>query len=199
MATSPGYPTYGVDMKKPIILSFVLLLFIVSYTHANENSQFPAGIVYGPKAAFQINAPKGWVLDNKAGLNQGLHCVLYIAGETWANRPAVMYANIASPEYPDKEVFIKFAIDSFKKDDNAFIFRKIQDGSTKEGFIYTINEYFRPNHSHYERVAYLQMPGAVAYIVYSAFSEKDYHKYVSSLNDVLNTFKNMPRYINYKE
>ena len=27
----------------------------------------PGGIVYGPKASFNISAPEGWVVDNQAG------------------------------------------------------------------------------------------------------------------------------------
>jgi len=41
---------------------------------AQEN--YRGGIVYGPKAAFNIAAPGGWVLDNQAGVEQGLPCVL---------------------------------------------------------------------------------------------------------------------------
>jgi hypothetical protein len=32
---------------------------------------FRGGIVYGPKAVFNIAAPDGWVLDNKSGVKQG--------------------------------------------------------------------------------------------------------------------------------
>src|SRR5688572_20672435 len=53
---------------------------------------FSTGIVYGPKAAFKIKAPEGWVVDNKAGASQGLPCVLYPKGSTWAEADAVMYA-----------------------------------------------------------------------------------------------------------
>lgn len=184
---------------KNIIFALVLLLGFGFYAHASEKGKFPTGIVYGPKAAFQISAPEGWILDNKSGLGQGLHCVLYIKGETWAKSPAIMYAKIASSEYPEKDAFIKFSIEYFKKGDHAFKHKKIGEGKTKEGFTYTINQYVRPNHSHYEQVAYVQLPDALAYIVYSSFSEKEYHKYVSSLDGVLKTFTYMPEYINYKE
>src|SRR5688572_8354244 len=65
------------------------------------NETFPAGIVYGPKAAFNIRAPEGWVLDNRAGVSQGLPCVLYPKGSTWADADAVMYAKIASTDTTD--------------------------------------------------------------------------------------------------
>ena len=43
-------------------------------------NKYPGGIVYGPKAAFNIAAPEGWVLDNESGVEQGLPCVLYPKG-----------------------------------------------------------------------------------------------------------------------
>ena len=53
-------------------------------------NKYPGGIVYGPKAAFNISAPEGWVLDNESGVDQGLPCVLYPKGSTWADANAVM-------------------------------------------------------------------------------------------------------------
>ena len=35
---------------------------------AQEN--YRGGIVHGPKAAFNISAPEGWVLDNESGVSQ---------------------------------------------------------------------------------------------------------------------------------
>src|SRR5947207_11362377 len=55
---------------------------------------YPAGIVYGPKAAFSIAAPEGWVLDNTSGADQGLPCVLYPKGFSWSDARTIMYAKI---------------------------------------------------------------------------------------------------------
>jgi hypothetical protein len=51
------------------------LLFVRAGLPAQE--KYRGGIVYGPKAAFNIAAPEGWVLDNKSGMSQGQPCVLY--------------------------------------------------------------------------------------------------------------------------
>jgi hypothetical protein len=71
---------------------------------------FPTGVVHGPKAAFKINAPKGWVVDNESGVQQGLPCVLYPTNSTWADADAVMYAKIASTDTTDRDAFVKIAI-----------------------------------------------------------------------------------------
>jgi hypothetical protein len=72
-----------------------LALFFLPVVVAAQN-KYPGEIVYGPKAAFNIAAPERWVLDNESGLEQGLPCVLYPKGESWADARTVMYAKIAS-------------------------------------------------------------------------------------------------------
>jgi hypothetical protein len=54
---------------KPSFIVCILLSFICPGSFGQEN--YRGGIVYGPKAAFNIGAPKGWVLDNESGASQG--------------------------------------------------------------------------------------------------------------------------------
>ena len=50
-----------------------------------------AALVYGEGHAYWLTAPDGWVLDGRAGAEQGLFAVFYPAGSTWSSAPAVMY------------------------------------------------------------------------------------------------------------
>src|SRR4029453_4826895 len=103
-------------------------------------SQYPGGIVYGPKAAFNISAPEGWVLDNQAGAEQGMPCVLYPKGQSWADARTVMYAKIASTNFEDVNAFVAFAIKGMEKT-HGKPKEKIASGKTKDGHAYFINEY----------------------------------------------------------
>ncbi len=96
---------------KPIPIALVLLL--LGPTAWGQN--YPGGIVYGPKAAFNIAAPEGWVLDNQSGVEQGLPCVLYPKGSTWADATTVMYAKIASPQFEKVDDFVAMAIKEMQK------------------------------------------------------------------------------------
>src|SRR5205809_1871559 len=84
-------------------------MVVLAATVAAQN-QYAGGIVYGPKAAFNIAAPEGWVLDNESGVEQGLPCVLYPKGESWADARTVIYAKIAGTDYKDAEKFVQVAI-----------------------------------------------------------------------------------------
>ena len=69
--------------------------------------QVPFAIVYGPKGAFNIAAPAGWVINNTAGESNGLACVLFRKGQTWQKAEPLMYAKIANPSHEDAEAFAK--------------------------------------------------------------------------------------------
>ena len=153
---------------------------------AQEN--YRGGIVYGPKAAFNINAPEGWVLDNESGAQQGLPCVLYPKGESWAAARTIMYAKIASTQFEDVNAFVAMAIKEMAKT-HGKPKEKIASGKTHDGHDYFINEYPATKiYTQWERVAYVQLPHAVAYIVLSSRDKAGYQKDSSALQEALKTF-----------
>jgi hypothetical protein len=164
------------------LCSLIIGLFAVA-DFAQEN--FKGGIVYGPKAAFNISAPEGWVLDNESGAEQGLPCVLYPKGETWADARTVIYAKIASTEYENAEKFVAVAIKEMKAK-HGMPKEKVATGKTKSGHNYFVNEYpATKTYSQWERVGYVQLPKAVAYIVLSSRDQKSYRQDSGALEKVL--------------
>ena len=167
---------------------FVLITVLLIYNSAIAQEPYRGGIVYGPKAAFNISAPEGWVLDNEAGVEQGLPWVLYPKGESWADAPTVMYAKIASTQFEDLNAFVVMAIKKMKAK-HGTPKAKIASGKTQDGHDYFINEYPATKiYSQWERVAYVQLPHAVAYIVLSSRDQANYRKDAPALQEVLKTF-----------
>ena len=168
---------------------FLLCLIAVSFPSSLCFSQtYPGGIVYGPKAAFNIAAPEGWVLDNESRAQQGLPCVLYPKGESWADARTIMYAKIASTQYEDVNAFVATAIKELAKR-HGKPKEKIASGKTHDGHDFFINEYpASKTYSQWERVAYVQLPHAVAYIVLSSRDKASYQKDSPALEAVLKTF-----------
>lgn len=149
-----------------LFAAFVAVGALASSAPAQE--KFRGGIVYGPKAAFKIDAPEGWVLDNESGAQQGLPCVLYPKGSTWAEAKTVIYGKIAGTQFEDVEKFVAMAIKEMEKT-HGKPKEKIDKGKTGDGQPYFINEYpASKSYSQWERVAYVQLPKAVAYIVLSS-------------------------------
>ena len=185
-------------MKKMLVI-LALLYFVLKVSAQNESSQFTAGIVYGPKAAFKISAPDNWILDNKAGLSMGLPCVLYIDGYNWQNSPVIMYAKIASTDYEDIDKFVEYAIKEFLKVDPNFKHTRIKTNILRNQFKYYINDYQGGPYNSYERVMYIQMEKAVGYVVFSARNLDDFEKYADAIYEIVHSFEYEPEFIDYKE
>jgi hypothetical protein len=173
------------DMIKSPLIVCLALLFLSTGVPAQENN--PAGIVHGPKAGFNISAPEGWVVDNEAGKNQGIPCVLYPKGSSWTDAKTVMYAKLASPQYEGVNVFVAWAIKEMKAK-HGKPKEKIASGKTQDGHDYFINEYpATKTYSQWERVGYIQTPRGVAFIVLSSRDQASYRKDSGALEKVLKT------------
>ena len=171
---------------RPLSIACIVLLLVGVRSSGQE--KYRGGIVYGPKAAFNISAPEGWVLDNQSGADQGLPCVLYPKGSSWQDAETIMYAKIASTQFEDVGKFVAMAIKEMEKA-HGMPKQKVESGKTGDGQSYFINEYpATKTYSQWERVAYVQLPRAVAYIVLSSRDEPSYRKYSSALTQVLKSF-----------
>jgi tetratricopeptide (TPR) repeat protein len=170
---------------KPLFIVCTLFLFICARSFGEETSS--GGIVYGPKAAFNISAPEGWVVDNESGKEQGMPCVLYPKGSSWSDAKTVMYAKVASPQWEGVNAFVAMAIKEMKAK-HGTPKEKIASGKTKDGHDYFINEYpATKTYSQWERVGYVQLPQGVAYIVLSSRDQANYRKDSGALEKVLKT------------
>jgi hypothetical protein len=175
-------------MKSFGLAAFVLIAAL-SFSQAET---FPFGIVYGPKAAFQITAPAGWVIDNKAGADDGLPCVLYLKGATWQTAEPLMYGKIASTEYDDHEAFAAKAIAEMKKERGGFKTQRLASGKTKDGQPFFINDYApTKKYPRHECIAYVQLKGAVAYVVFSADEAKNFSKHSGALGEAVKSIRAM--------
>lgn len=72
-----------------LTLVFSVALFSSAFASIIEEGR---GIVYGDDHAFSLKAPKGWMLDNESGVNQGVHAVFYPKGSNWKDGAIVAYA-----------------------------------------------------------------------------------------------------------
>src|SRR5262245_7939439 len=174
------------EMKTKICVLFLIALAAFpSSMPAQEN--LPSGVVYGPKASFNISAPEGWVVDNKSGKGQDLPCVLYPKDSSWSKAETIMYAKVASPQWEGVNAFVESAIEGMKAK-RGIPKQKIASGKTNDGHDYFINEYpATKTYSQWERVGYVQLPQGVAYIVLSSRDQGSYQKDSAKLEKVLKT------------
>ncbi len=127
-----------VNIMKQKITSLTLLLLLALGLEATAQPS-AGGIVYGPKGAFNLSAPKGWKLDPTAGAGNGLPCVLYPEGTTWQTADPLMYAKVASTQYENADLFAKEAIEDMEKNRTGFKMKRVASGKTAGGEPYFIN------------------------------------------------------------
>ena len=171
---------------------FLLTLLLLGADTKAIGQPSVGGVVYGPKGAFNVSAPKGWVLDPTAAAEQGQPCVLYPKGQTWETADPLMYARIASTEVEDYEKFAAAAVADMKEKRPGIKPKRVESGKTKSDLPYFIYDYPPTEaYSRHEQAAYVQLPKAVAYIVFSAEEESAFRKHKGALKEAVKSLLSM--------
>jgi hypothetical protein len=163
--------------KRP---SWPLALVITLVTVATANGQTPegGGIVYGANHAFAIQAPDGWVLDNRSGQPQALQVVFYPVGSNWHDARAVMYANTASKDIAGQETreqLIAFDISQFRAKSATL---RVTDmplvAGTRADVV--VKRFEGDENQNFEAVAYIDEKSIVAMLILTARTESEFAK-----------------------
>jgi hypothetical protein len=150
------------------------------------------GVVYGPKGAFNIAAPEGWVLDPTAAAKRGYPCVLYPKDQTWETADPLMYARIANTLVEDYEKFAADSVADMKEKRPGIKPKRVESGKTKGGLPYFIYDYpSTKDYRRHEQAAYVQLPKAVAYIVFSAEEESAFRKHKGALQEAVESLQSL--------
>jgi hypothetical protein len=135
-----------------------------------------AGMVYGPNHVFLIAAPQGWILDNEAGVKQGLQAVFYPKGSSWEKGPVVMYANTAEKYQGQASVreLLEYDLAKMKKTDPDIVVSEAGALPTK-GESATVRRFIYPS-GRREAVAYIDGPKVMTLLVLSADTQDQFDR-----------------------
>ena len=181
-------------MKKQLIIILVSLLLCVSASAQKKDETSKdsnSGIIYGKNHAYTLTAPKGWVLDNKSGVNQGLHAVFYPQGSSWGDGVAVMYANVWQKENEKQTVqdIIDGDIQKFKENvpylkvENAEAVKLEKDKTA-------IIKYFtsEAKGQNYEAIAYINEEKLAVLIVLTSRTKKDFESSLPAFRELVGSY-----------
>lgn len=155
---------------KTIAFILALLIQVTSAAIIEEG----VGIVYGSNHAFSFKAPKGWMLDNESGVNQGVHAVFYEKGGSWDKSKVVAYARAA-----DRGA-VKTAADQvaktiadFRKNGNVkYDGKKVKSVKTESGKEGEIYHFSGDKWGNFEAVAYFVEDKTINFVVLNSRDEK---------------------------
>src|SRR4030088_318047 len=80
-------------MRAHALIPFILLSLFPSIARADKILEGYT-VVKGKNFAFEVKAPRSWILDSEIGRNQGLNVVFYPTGTDWGASKAVCYARV---------------------------------------------------------------------------------------------------------
>ncbi len=154
-----------------------LLILVVAVHVLHGQTPEGSGIVYGETHAFCITAPHGWVLDNRAERNNGLHAVFYPEGSSWAKSAIVMYANAANkgPGQETVDELIAYDTGQFKAKAPKLVVVELTPIKTTKGSAKVL-KFSGDQYNNTEAVAYIDSPKAVVMLVLTSRDEAGFNK-----------------------
>lgn len=178
-------------MKAKAVVLLGLLLLTPPTTFAAK-WESGAGIVYGKKYAFLINAPAGWILDNESAASQGIYAVFYPKGSSWSKAPAVMYANAANKTtggITNVQKLIDLDVAKFKKKNPKIVITEGQPLKTADGKIAQVRLFRGDQWGNHEAVAYIDEPTIVAILVLTSRSQTAFKESLPAFEKLVASYR----------
>ena len=152
------------------------------------------GLLFGANHAFKFTATTGWVLDNKSGVQQGLHMVFYPIDFAWNNSPVIAYGRSVTKTKTLRTIAdqVKDTIDAFHREGSpkyrsqAGELLKLHNGRTAQIYYFSGDQW-----GNYEAVGYIEEEKTINFLVFNARKKADYDKYIFDFKSILSTYKNM--------
>ena len=149
------------------------------------------GMLFGKDHAFYLTAPPGWVLDNKSGVNQGVHMAFYPLGFTYQNSPVFAYGRSASltGEIKTIEDLVKSTIQEFKDNGSVnYTGRKektiqLPGGKTAEIYFYSGDRW-----GNYEAAGYILERKTINFLVFNSRYKKAFDDNIEGFYEILKSY-----------
>lgn len=175
-------------MNKFLLLPILLLLCVPAFAQKPDEG-IGSGIIYGTNHAYALSAPKGWVMDNQAGVSQGVFAVFYPSGSSWGKRSVVMYTNVLqkSPNQTFAEVIAAEQADSIKNLPGL----KITDAPalpTRKDNPATVKYLSGGSEGTFEAIAYINEPKLVVLLVMTAQNKTDFDKSLPAFAELVKSY-----------
>jgi hypothetical protein len=113
-----------------------------------------------------VTAPQGWVLDGRAGREDGLDAVLYPAGSTWTAARVVMYALVVPAQgLPSLDRFIGANLAQARHRSPGLSVARPGDLALADGRCARVRALAGDAKGNHELIAFIGEPGAVVMLV----------------------------------
>jgi hypothetical protein len=153
-------------------------------------------VVRGKEYAFEIKAPRGWVLDNEAAKEQGLNLVFYPTGTGWQASKAVIYVRVRSIDANIRNIDgqIDDTIRNLRANGSPNASVKYantlttQDASKAKVYYYSGDQF-----GNFEATAYIQAKGSIHFLTLSARDQESFQRALSAFHSVVTSYEDLKK------
>jgi len=152
------------------------------------DAHFKGGIIFGKDHAYVLTAPKGWVLDNQSGVDQGIHAVFYPEGGSWSDSKAVMYSRINDKTDKTFQEVIDFDLKHMSQDAPNYKIEEKDPVTCTRGAKAHIKYLSGDRFNTFEAVGYIEEPKKVITIVMTSREEKNFKSSVDAFYELVKSY-----------
>ena len=181
-----------------LALRFTLLLFSAFSASTVFAEQIIEGysVVRGKDFAFEIKAPRRWVLDNEAAKDQGLNLVFYPTGTDWDDSKAVLYVRVRSnePTIRNIEDQVNDTLRNLRNTGSPNATAKYiktlttQDASKAQIYYFTGDKF-----GNFEATAYIQAKGSIHFITLSARDQDSFRQALPAFHSIVTSYEDLTK------
>jgi hypothetical protein len=181
-----------------LALRFVVLLFSAFSASTVFAEQLIEGysVVRGKDFAFEIKAPRRWVLDNEAAKDQGLNLVFYPTGTDWEDSKAVLYVRVRSnePTIRNIEDQVNDTLRNLRNTGSPNATAKYmktlttQDASKAKIYYFTGDKF-----GNFEATAYIQANGSIHFITLSARDQDSFRQALPAFHSLVTSYEDLTK------
>jgi hypothetical protein len=181
-----------------LALRFTLLLcsaFSASTVFAEQIIE-GYSVVRGKDFAFEIKAPRRWVLDNEAAKDQGLNLVFYPTGTDWDDSKAVLYVRVRSKEPTIRSIEdqVNDTLRNLRNTGSPHATAKYmktlttQDASKAQIYYFTGDKF-----GNFEATAYIQAKGSIHFITLSARDQDSFRQALPAFHSIVTSYEDLTK------
>jgi hypothetical protein len=187
-----SYPTQTM-LRFPL---FLWLLIISASSVFAEQILEGYSVVRGKDYAFEIKAPRSWVLDNDAAKDQGLNLVFYPTGTNWDTSKAVIYVRVRTNGAALRNIAdqVNDTVRNLRETGSSNVTVKhvktltTQDASKAEIYYFAGDKF-----GNYEATAYVQAKGSIHFITLSARDQDSFRQAISAFDAVVTSYEDLTK------
>jgi hypothetical protein len=180
-----------------LLFRFFLGLFIVSVNCVSAGQILEGySVVRGKDYAFEIKAPRSWVLDNDAAKEQGINLVFYPTGASWETSKAVIYVRVRTNGAALRNVAdqVNDTLRNLRETGSPSVTVKhvktltTQDASKAEVYYFAGDKF-----GNFEATAYIQAKGSIHFITLSARDQDSFRQAISAFDAVVTSYEDLTK------